>query len=151
MPTPGELARLAEQFDRAQWFDFLDEVDAVARRRRQREATEPDGPPANDRDTAAAWLAQQHFLVDVSIRAIWYLPHNAPPDEIRLLEVADRLAGPDVSQLGALDFGLDIEGSAFRLVVADATSEELERVQAKELALPEGWTLEQAIEWRRGQ
>ena len=68
-----------------------------------------------------------------------------------MLEVADRLAGPDVSQLSALDFGLDIEGSAFHLVVADATSEELERVHTQQLTLPEGWTLEDATEWRRGQ
>src|ERR1700693_1994472 len=119
MPNPVELARLAEQFDTAQWFDFLDEVDAVARRRQQRESSEPDGPPANDRDSVAAWIAKKHFLVDVGVSSIWYLPAHALPDEIRLLEVSDRSAGPDVPQLQAMDYRLDIDGCPFRLFVAD--------------------------------
>jgi len=56
MPTPQELARTAEQYDEEQWFEFLDELDAVSRRR-QRRAEEPAPPAAAGRDTMAHWMA----------------------------------------------------------------------------------------------
>ena len=64
MPTPQELARTAEQYDEEQWFEFLDELDAVSRRR-QRRAEEPTPPAAAERDTMAHWMAGKH-LVSVS-------------------------------------------------------------------------------------
>lgn len=148
MPTPVELARLTEQFDTAQWYDFLDELDAVTRRRRQREG-EPDPPPGTDRDTLAAWIAQKHFLIDSGIRGIWYLPQEAPAEEIRLLEVNNRLAGPASGSVEAVDFVLDIHGCPFQLLVADITSDELEQIREGHLTLSEGWTLDGNTVWRR--
>jgi len=150
MHSPAEIARLVEQLDDEQWYDFLDELDAVTRRRGERQG-EPDPPPGSDRDTVAAWIARKHFLVDSGVQEIVYLPMGAEADEIRLLEVSNRLASParKLPQVGAMDFGLDLEGCSFRLFVADVTPDELEQISAGRLALPVGWTLEQSTTWRR--
>lgn len=137
-----------EQTDDEQWYDYLDKVDEDSRRRRQR-AQAPTPPSGGSRDEIAAWVAKKHLLVDSSIREVWYLPGLAPPDEIRLLEVNDRLAsaGPRAE---AIDFGLDVEGAKFRLLVADVTSEQLDQINLDASCLPPGWSLENNRTWRRG-
>ena len=85
-PNPEYLENIPEE----EWFERLDEYDEGARRRRQR-PPEPDSPAGGSRDDVAAWVAKQHFLVDSGVREIWYLPQGAPSEEIRLLEVSDRL------------------------------------------------------------
>ncbi|MFI5459190.1 MAG: hypothetical protein ACHRXM_27490 [Isosphaerales bacterium] len=147
MHTPAELARQVEQLDEEDWFDFLDRLDDVSRRRRLREP-ESDGPAGTTRDEVAAWLAKQHFIADSSIREVWYLPRGAPPDEIRLLELNDRLAGPE-GPVQAIDFGLNIEGVPFHMLVADVTTEELDQVKQDPSRLPSGWSLEGHQIWRR--
>ncbi len=62
---------------------------------------------------------------------------KSPLNEIRLVDVCDRLAGPD-GQLEAIEFGLDVHGAAFRLLVADVTRDQLE--QLKRDPLPPGWS-----------
>jgi hypothetical protein len=140
MPTPKELAQIVEQYDQEQWFDFLDELDAVSRRRRGRDP-EPDEPASNDRDSVAGWIARRHLLADRSIQEIWYMGQGAPPDEIRLLEVSDRLSSPDArgSAVHPMEFGLGRTEGPFRLLVADVTSDEVEDIKAGRLALPPGW------------
>jgi hypothetical protein len=151
MQSPAELARLAEQLDEGDWYQFLDELDVIARRRRQRQV-EPERPNGHDRDALAAWLARRHLLVDRAIREVWYLPKNSPSQEIRFLEVNDQLTGPDpaADQVEAIDFGLDIEGAQLCLYVADITSEQLEQIKRGELHLPKSWTVEGNMIWRRG-
>jgi hypothetical protein len=147
MPTPIELARQAEQFDDEQWYEFLDEIDEVSRRRRQR-AREPAQLAGKSRDEVAAWLAKKHFIADSGIREVWYLPTGAPPDEIRFLELNDRLAGTE-SKVEAIDFGMDVEGAHFRLFVADITSKQLKQIKKDPSRLPKGWSLDGHIVWRR--
>jgi hypothetical protein len=147
MATPPELARQAEQFDDAQWYDFLDEIDEACRRRRQREDP-PESLTGKSRDEVAAWVAKQHLFVDTGLREVWYLPQGAPADEIRFLDVSDRLAGGE-SKVEAIDFGLDVEGASFRLMVADVTSEQLESIQRDQSLLPLGWRLEGKTVWGR--
>jgi hypothetical protein len=147
MHTSAELARQVEQLDEEDWFDFLDQLDEVSRRRRAREP-ESDGPAGSSRDEVAAWLAKQHFIVDSGIREVWYLPRGAPPDEIRLLELNDRLAGPE-GPVQAIDFGLNIEGVPFHMLVADVTTEDLDQVKQDPSRLPPGWSLEGNQIWRR--
>jgi hypothetical protein len=137
---PIELARQVEQLDEEDWYDFLDELDAVSRRRREREPEAPE-PTGESRDEVAAWVARTHSIVDSGIREVWYLPAGAPSDEIRLLEVSDRLAGPE-GKVGALNLGLDFQGVPFSLLVADITSEQLEHLRRDSSLLPEGWSLE---------
>jgi hypothetical protein len=143
MPSPAELARIVEAYDEEDWFEFLDQMDAVYRHRRERES-EPDPPVEAGREPLVDWIARGHLIADRSIREIWFLPKGAPPDEIRLIEVNDRLTGPDPGQgpIGTMSFGLGLEGNPFRLSVADVTSEELERIKAGLLTLPPGWALD---------
>ena len=93
MPTPEQIAQMAEVLGDTDWLEFLDQLDAVARRRRQRQA-KPEPPNGHDRDEVAAWIARRHLLADSAIRQVWYLPEAAPPNEIRFLEVNDRLCDP---------------------------------------------------------
>lgn len=137
-----------EQIDDEQWYDYLDKVDEDSRRRRQR-AQAPTLPSGGSRDEIAAWVAKKHLLVDSSIREVWYLPGGAPAEEIRLLEVNDRLAGAG-AKAEAIDFGLDVEGSRFRLLVADVTSEQLDQIKQDPSRLPPGWSLGNNRIWRRG-
>jgi hypothetical protein len=172
MPTPQELARTAEQYDEEQWFEFLDELDAVSRRR-QRRAEEPappaaavgvgrvsasaavraeSAPPAAaERDAMAHWIARKHLVSDSGIREIWYLPQGSPPDEIRLLEVNDRLALSDAeaARVEPIEFGLAGQDSRFKLLVADVSGDQLDAIKAGRLDLPRGWELSGMIIWGR--
>ena len=90
-------------------------------------------PVGGNRDDVAEWVAKQHFIVDRGIREIWYLPKESPLDEIRLLEVNEQV--PFIgSQVEAIDFGLDVEGARFRLVVADLNGDQLQQVKRTPLA-----------------
>jgi hypothetical protein len=137
-----------DQTDDEPWYDYLDKLDEDSRRRRQR-AQAPAAPTGTSRDDVAAWVAKKHLFADSAIREVWYLPRGAPPEEIRLLELSDRLAGPDSSP-EAIDFGLDIEGARFRLFVADITSEQLDKIKQDPSRLPPGWSLDENRVWRRG-
>jgi hypothetical protein len=147
MHTPSEVAKIAEQFDDQQWYELLDEIDEVSRRRGREQS--PSKPAGTGRDEVAAWLAKKHFIADSSIREVWYLPCAAPPDEIRLLEVNDRLAGTG-PHAEAIEFGLDVEGAHFRLFIADVTSDFLDQIKADPHLLPAGWSLDGNVILRRG-
>lgn len=101
-----------------------------------------------DRDSAATWYAQRHFETDSGVEHIFYLPTNAPPREIRLLEVNDLIA--EMTPLEPLDFGVAIDGAEqHTLYVLDVTPAQWEAIQTKELPLPTGWTLEERKELGR--
>lgn len=138
----------AEDLATEDWFEELDRYDEAARLRRQR-AQEPAGPAGKSRDEVAAWVARKHLIVDSSIREVWYLPREAPPEEIRLLELSDRLAGFD-AKAEAIVFGLNVEGAQFQLSVADVTSEQLAQIKKNPSLLPAGWSLDENQIWRRG-
>jgi hypothetical protein len=137
-----------EQTPDEPWYQWLDNVDEAARIRRQR-AQVPPAPAGQNRDEVAAWVAKKHIIADSGIREVWYLPREAPPDEIRLLELNDRLAGPE-PQAEPIDFGLDLDGASFRLFVADVTSEQLDQIEQDPSRLPSGWSLDGKMIWRRG-
>ncbi|MGO8751710.1 MAG: hypothetical protein ACLQNE_37690 [Thermoguttaceae bacterium] len=134
--------------DDEKWYGQLDLLDDASRRRREH-ARVPDAPADSSRDHVAAWVAKKHLLADSSIREVWYLPRGSPSEEIRLLELNDRLAGSE-SKAEAIDFGLDIEGAHFRLFVADITSEQLDEIKHDSSRLPPGWFLDDKTVWRRG-
>jgi len=146
MSKPTELAREAATLNDVEWYDFLDEIDEVARQRAQNVEPEPDG---KDRDAVAAWIAKQHLIADASVREIWYLPANSPCDEIRLIEVNGRLSGFGWA-VEPVDFALAVGGSQFKLNVADVTSDELQEAKRDSSTLPGGWSLSGAQVWRRG-
>jgi hypothetical protein len=136
-----------EQTDDEHWYGYLDKLDEDSRRRR-RSHPELPGPTSGNRDEVAAWLAKTHIVADSGIQEVWYLPTGAPPDEIRLLEVNDRLAGSQAS-VEAVDFGLEVGGTSFRLSVADITTEQLLRIREDPSRLPPGWSIEGASTWGR--
>lgn len=129
------------------YFQYLDDLDEAARRRRNGKSQ--DEPTGTSRDEVAAWVVERHVIADSSIREIWYLPHGAPSDEIRLLEVNDRLAGNE-DKAEAIDFGLDVEGAKFHLLVADITTDQLEQIRNDPSRLPPGWSLSDGKIRRRG-
>jgi len=120
------------------WYDYLDRLDIDSRSRRQHAQT-LDPPRSGNRDEIAGWVAKSHFVADGSVREIWYLPHEAPPGEIRLLEVSDRLVSNGA--VDAMEFGLDLENAQFQLLVADLSSDQLEQIKQDESLLPKGWSL----------
>jgi len=65
MPTPEQIAQMAEVLGDTDWLEFLEQLDAVSRRRRQRQV-EPGPPNSQDRDEVAAWIARRHLLADMS-------------------------------------------------------------------------------------
>ncbi|MBL8795146.1 MAG: hypothetical protein JNM56_14650 [Planctomycetia bacterium] len=138
----------AEDLSDEEWYQQLDRYDEAARLRRQR-GQEPTAPAGSSRDEIAAWVARRHLIVDAGIREVWYLPRQAPPEEIRLLELSDRLAGAE-PKTEPIDFGLDVEGAKFKLLVADITSDQLNRIRQDPSHLPPGWSLEESKIWRRG-
>jgi hypothetical protein len=152
MQTPQELARTAEQYDEGQWFEFLDELDAVSRRRQHR-VGDPAPPATADRDTMAHWVARKHLVSDSGIREIWYLPRGAAPDEIRLLEVNDRmpLSDAEATRVEPIEFGLAGHDARLQLLIADVSGDQLDAIKAGRLELPRGWELSgNIIRGRRG-
>ena len=149
MPTPQELAQIAEQYDDEQWFEFLNQLDDVSRRRRRTRRNKPEAPipTRTEKDQMALWIARKHLAADSAIRKILYLPQGAPADEIRLLEVNDRMSLPDeeAGKIEPMEFGLNIQDAPFQLFVADITSEQLDAIRDSRLALPEGWIFEAPI------
>lgn len=104
-----------------------------------------------DRDQMANWYAKRHAKIDEGVITILHLPVDAPPREIRLLEVNTLVA--EMNPLEAIDFGVDIgSDAAHTLFVLDVTPEQWLAVQAGLSSLPGGWTLKGAQEiLRRGK
>jgi hypothetical protein len=138
------LRHRPEDLPEEDWHEFLDRFDEASRKRPQAAPT----PAGTGRDDVAAWLAKRHFIADTGIREVWYLPGGAPPDEIRLLELNDRF-GNGRSDVEPIDFGLDVGGAKFHLLVADVSTDQLERIRQDPSSLPRGWTLDGTMVWRR--
>lgn len=103
---------------------------------------------AFDRDAQARWYAKRHFDIDSGVVQIYYLPTNAPPREIRFLEVNRLIA--EMTELEPIDFGVNIDGAdGHTLIVLDVTPAQWEAIREGRLALPAGWTLERAQELGR--
>ena len=106
-----------------------------------------------DRSGMARVYADLHRRIDNGVIDIFHLPTDAPPREVRLLEV-NSLIHETIWPLEAIDFGVDIDSeNAHTLMVLDITPSQWEAVQAGKLALPQGWTLEgrEAMPGNRGQ
>src|SRR4051794_4862202 len=98
---------------------------------------------AFDRDRLATWYAKRHFETDSGVKEIHYLPTNAPPREIRLLEV-NRLIS-ETTPVEPIDFGVDIGGAeAHTLYVLDVTPRQWQAIRKGNLSLPAGWALDDA-------
>lgn len=147
-PVPEEYAKTMTQDE---WFDFLEEADSATKIRKQMSA--PDDPKqGSDREQIAEWVAQRHMGADGGIHQVWFLHAGAPADEIRLLEVSERFTG-GAAKIEPIDFGLDVDGAKYKLLVADVSGEQLEKIKADPAqALPSDWKFDDALVWgRRGR
>lgn len=103
-----------------------------------------------DRDSMARWYAREHLATDPGIVAVHYLPNNAGPREVRLVEVNELLADRNDEAVEPIDFGVDLGmESAHRLLVLDLTPDQWNRVGQGALELPDSWSLEGAIRFER--
>lgn len=98
-----------------------------------------------DRERLARWYAKRHLETDAGVERIYYLPANAPPREIRFLEV-NRLIS-ETTPPEPIDFGVDIGSSeAHTLFILDVIPSQWEAIQKQKMPLPSGWTLESSQE-----
>lgn len=98
-----------------------------------------------DRDSMARWYAKQHLKTDPGILSVWYLPTDAPEREIRLVEINELIAARNDDAIEPLDFGVDFEmESEHKLFILDVTPSQWDRISQSTLALPRGWSLENA-------
>jgi hypothetical protein len=96
---------------------------------------------ALDRDSLAQWYARRHLDTDTGVERIYYLPTNAPPREIRFLEVNRMIS--ETTPPEPIDFGVDIGGTnAHTLYVLDVTPSQWQAIQRREMGLPAGWVLD---------
>lgn len=97
------------------------------------------------RDAMARWYAKQHLKTDPGIRAVYYLPCNASDREIRFLEINELIADRNDDALEPIDFGVDTGmESEHKLLVLDVTPSQWDRIKNSLLALPPGWSLDDA-------
>jgi len=96
---------------------------------------------AFDRDSLASLYAKRHLDTDSGVARIYYLPTNAPPREIRFLEV-NRLIS-ETTPLAPIDFGVGVnDAERHTLYVLDVTPSQWDAIQRQEISLPAGWTLD---------
>jgi hypothetical protein len=101
-----------------------------------------------DRDTMAKWYAKRHLDTDTGVMEILYLPTNAPPREIRFLEVNSEIT--ETADLEPIDFGVDVGGIGHHvLLVLDITPAQWETIKRGKLALPKGWSLDKRMTFGR--
>lgn len=149
MPDPVEIARQAEHLDDLDWFDFLDEVDAIVKRRYEQRPEEPD-PSGEDRDEVAAWIARGYLIVDASVREVIYLPEGSSPGEIRFIVVNSRFTPiQSDGQVSHAYSSQELEEMTYLLDIVDVDEEQLGQIKSGDLKLPLGWSLENATIWGR--
>jgi succinyl-CoA synthetase beta subunit len=103
-----------------------------------------------ERDMMARSYASRHLTTDPGTIVVYYLPKGASQREIRLLEVNELIVARDAAPLEALDLGVDVDGDGkLKLLVLDVTPAQWEQIRKKELRLPKGWSMDEAVEIRR--
>ena len=103
-----------------------------------------------DRDSMARWYANEHLKTDPGIERIHYLPTDAGDREIRFIEINTLLADRTDDALEPIDFGIDMgSDNAHKLYVLDVTKDQWTRLQAGELALPSGWSLDDEVDYTK--
>ncbi len=134
-----------------EWFDFLEERD-FATKIRKKESELKIPKQGSSRDQVAEWIAKSHMGADGGIQEVWFLPSGSPADEIRLLEVSERFTGESM-KIEPIDFGLNLEGARYKLLVADVSMDQLGTIKANPAkSLPIDWKTDAALVWgRRGR
>lgn len=92
----------------------------------------------SERDRTAKLYARRLLSVDPGLREIFYLPVNAPDDEIRLIAVNELIAELKDEAVLPIDTGAD----GHKLLLIDVTPSQWQRIGD---LLPEGWSLQDAV------
>jgi hypothetical protein len=147
-PVPEEYAK---EMSSDEWFDFLEEADFATRLRKKMNGVDEPKRGSN-LDEIAKWVASRHMGADGGINQVWFLPSGSPANEIRLLEVSDRFTG-QAAKIEPIDFGLDVGGAKYKLLVGDISAEQIERIKVDPVKiLPKDWRFDGALAWdRRGK
>lgn len=140
MSDPHQLAQQAGSLDDRQWRVFLDDL-SKARSQRGR-STVGELPRNANRNQVVAWIARKHLAVDPGITDVLYLPGNAPEREIRLVEANTLLTALPDDEVTPVDFGLNIHGLNFKLLVLDVTPDQWKAIVEGRSRLPPGWILD---------
>ena len=123
--------------------DLILEVDAERRAKVRRWEAEHPLRPDMTRDEFASWIARQHFLYDKGVRRIIEFPSDAPPDEVRLIEVNALAPMPELAPIAPFDMTPDSEESPpFRVVSAVIGPRQIDGALNGEIPLPDGWRLQ---------
>lgn len=98
----------------------------------------------SSRDDQAAELAQKHYEIEPGIEQIYRITQSAevelsPTAPVILLEGNSNTVPSGVTPIF---FGPDpASGIAYPTVIVEVTPEEFQKIQTRELALPQGWKL----------
>ncbi len=93
----------------------------------------------------ARWYAKSHLKTDQGIVSVHYLPTDSGDTEIRFIEVNELIGDRCDDALEIIDFGVDFgTETAHRLLILDVTPDQWSRIFQKSLALPAGWSLDDA-------
>ena len=76
----------------------------------------PTATTGPTRDQLAEFYARRHLEIDAGVETILYLPTNAPPREIRLLEVNTMIS--ETTPPEPIDFGVDVSAGARQVTFA---------------------------------
>lgn len=146
-----ELLKQLIELPQRRYSDLIKKVDSERRQAVERE--EKDHPPKSgmSREEFARWIARRHFAIDKGFSRILYLPFDAPPKEVRLLEVNDLAHIPERAPVEAVDFMPEISGIEYSLFVADVSPRQFEAIGRGEIELPEGWSLKDAQDLGRSE
>lgn len=98
----------------------------------------------SEKDEEARKVAETHYAVDTGITQIFRITGGAdaetrPNEPIKLLEVNECTIPSGVMPLRFAP--TPARGIHFPLVIVEITPDEFEKMQARHLALPDGWTL----------
>jgi hypothetical protein len=140
MADTTKLVQELTELDEAEWMTVME--GACEKRNRNRRNDEGEPKPGVSREAFAEWVARRHLASDPGLKSVTYLPAGAPPNEVRLVEENALLTAPQNGHLEPVDFSPGIQGIDFDVFVLDVTPEQWAQIRAKNLALPQGWSLE---------
>jgi hypothetical protein len=148
MINTDNLTKDLVALDESAYFRLLQEVHAQRTAKTHNGNIEEPRPGMPAR-SFARWIAVRHLESDPGIQEVVYLPADAPPNEVRLLELNVLLRFPEGDDLEVVDFSPDISGVNFLVAVADVTPTQWDQIKQGQLALPENWKLDGHEIWGR--
>lgn len=99
-------------------------------------------PSPFDIDSQARHYAKTHYRSDAGVQEIYYLPSETPDRTIRFIEVNNLMAEMRDDCLEPFELTAD-RGShtEHHISILDVTPAQWDRINARQITLPEGWAL----------